>query len=141
LRELREFLADDQIDRAIRLARTRPAVLIARRKLDESANRNRRRILSVLRPQVHFGADVKIAQIIAGPVCIDARVPIDDAAEARISDESGDKVAIDPRVEDEGSEDLGAVADPDAERAGEVADVGVALDEIRSAAISGHRPL
>ena len=69
-------------------------------------------------------------------VFVDQRIAIDDAAERRVAHENRPHVAVDPRVEQERAEDLRAPADPDAERAGEVGDVGVALNVVRAAAVA-----
>ena len=56
-------------------------------------------------------------------------------------DEDRPDVAIDARVDEERSEDLRAILDADGERAGEVGDVGVALDPVRAATIAANGPL
>src|SRR5438067_322439 len=68
-------------------------------------------------------------------------VSLDGAAEGRVGDKPRVQVAVDARVEEERAENLRATLDADGERPGEIADVGVALDEVRAAAIAASGPL
>ena len=56
-------------------------------------------------------------------------------------DEQGAQIAVDPCIDKEGAKDLGAVAQSDAHRPGEIGDVGVALHPVGAAAIRARRPL
>ena len=139
--QLRRFLAHDRVEREIRLPRAHPDVFVAGRNLHEAADGERGRLLTVLRPQVDLRADVQVAHVVAGPVLVDAGIAVDDPAKRGFVDEQRIQVAVDARVEEERPEDLRAILDADAEGAREIADVGVALDPVRSAAIRASGPL
>src|SRR5207302_2962037 len=85
--------------------------------------------------------DIEVAEIVPGPWLMDVGIPIDHAAERRIARKQRNQIPVDSRVEDERAEDLGAIADADREGPCEIADVRIALDEIRAAAITGHGKL
>src|SRR5439155_6251895 len=130
------------IDEEVRLPRAAAARLIRGRQLDDAPQRESRLVLPELRPEVILRAHIKVADVVARPVPIDQRVAIHDAADFGIVQENGPLVvAVDPRVDQERAEDLPPVLDPYGERAREVPDVGVALDEVRAAPIRAARPL
>ena len=104
-------------------------------------NGERRRLLAELRPQIELRAHVEVADVVAGPALVHPRVAIDDAAHVRVVDEQRPQVAIDPRIDEERSEELRAVLDPDGERARDIADVAEALDVIGAAPVAADRPL
>src|SRR5205814_10612597 len=79
--------------------------------------------------------------VVAGPRLVDAGITIDEAALRRVAVEDRHRVVIDARVEEKRAEDFRTVLDPDGERAVEIADVGVALDVVRAAAVAAHGPL
>ena len=141
LDELRRFLADDEIEGHIRLAGADSRVLVARRQLHDRTRSDGRRVLTVLGPQVELRTQVEITDVVARPVFVDARIAIDDAAEGRVVDEDRTDVAIDARVDEKRSKNLGAILQPVREGACEVGDVGVALDPVRSTAIYAPGPL
>jgi hypothetical protein len=93
-----------------------------------------------LRQKARFRADIEIADVVAGPCPVDTRVAIDDAADFRVAGEERPQIAVDARVEEEGSENLEMIFDSDGKRAREVADVRKALDEICAAAVAADRP-
>ena len=138
--QLRGFLADDAVDREVRLAGAVAHAVLRSRQLDDAADRDGQRILAVLRPQVDLRADIEVADVIPSPRLVDARVPIENPAEVRVLDEQRFDVAVDAGVEEERSEDLRAILDAVPNRAGEVADVCVALDEVRAATIPANGP-
>jgi hypothetical protein len=90
----------------------------------------RRRLLVSLRPEAVLRADVEIADVVAGPVLIDAGISIDEAAEGGVEDEDRPDVPIDTGIDEEGSENLRPVLDADRKRAGKVGYVGVALTQL-----------
>ena len=105
------------------------------------AHGHRRRVLPGLGPQIDFRAEVEVADVVAGPALVHARIAIDDAAEGRVVDEQRTEIAIDARVDEERSEDLGAILHAERERAGEIGDVGVALNLVGAAPVAARRPL
>ena len=139
LDHLVRFFAHDQIDRDVGLARAGADIFLAGWRLQHRAHGNRRGILPRLGPQVHFRAQIQVADVVAGPVLVHARVAIHDAADSRVVDEERIRVAIDARVEQKRSEDLRAIAEADREGAREIADVGVPLLPVRAAPIGAHR--
>ena len=142
LHNLRDVLAANEIDEEVRLPRAAAARLIRGRQLDDAPQREGGLVLAEFRPDVIFRADIEVADVVARPVPIDQRVAIHDAADFGIVQENGPLVvAVDPRVDQERAEDLRPVLDPHGERAREVPDVGVALDEVRAAPIRAARPL
>src|SRR5207248_11734317 len=94
-----------------------------------------------LQTEVSFRAEREVPDVVARPVLRDPRIAVDDAAEVGVVDEQRIQVPIDPRVEEERTEDLRAILDADPERAREVPDVGVALNPVRAPPIPSHRPL
>ena len=111
LDQLRRFLADDRVERDIRFPGADAGVLLSSRRLDEGADCEGRRVLAILRPQIHFRAHVEVADVVAGPLLGHARIAVDDAAEGGVVDEKQrPHVAVDARVDEEGSEQLGASA-------------------------------
>src|SRR6476646_8796956 len=138
---MRSFLADDEVDAGVNFARRDARVLLACRHLHDAANRQRRRLLAELGPEIDLGSEIEIADVVASPPLVHKRIAIDDAARLRVAREERPDVAVDPCVEEERSEDLGAILQAHAERAGKVADVREALDVVRAAAIAGDRDL
>src|SRR4029077_19217183 len=117
-------------------------VLLAGRQLEHAAYRNRRRLLVILRPQVDLRADVEVADVVARPVLVDAGIPIGHAAKHRVvDDEERPHIAIDARVEQERSKDLGAILDADPDRAVEAADVLIPLDPVGPAPVAANAVL
>ena len=141
LDHLRRFLARDEVEQDVGFARAVADVLLRRRQLDDAAEGEGGRILAILRPQIHLRADVEVADVVARPRLVDARIAIDDPSDGGIGDEHRDDVAIDARIDEERPEDLGPIPEAHGKGAGEVGDVGVALDEVRAAPIPADRPL
>src|SRR5206468_10009406 len=97
-------------------------VLLRRRELHDAADGERSRILAIPRPQIHLRAHVEVADVVARPRLVDARIAIDDPADGRIGHEHRDDVALDARVEEERPDDLGSLPEADPESSGEAAD-------------------
>src|SRR5262249_3515113 len=136
------FGADDEIDVDVGLAGRDALVLVAGRDLDDAANGERRRVLPRLRQQVQLDARVQIADVVAAPRRLVERIPVDDAADrAVVAEEERPQVTVDARVEEEGAEDLGAIADADRQGPRKVADVGETLNVVRPAPVPADRPL
>ena len=108
---------------------------------DGGAQRHRGGRLRPLRHEVEFRADEQVADVVAAPSAVRPRIAVDDAADLGVVDEDRPQIALDPGVDQKRSENLGAVLDADAERAGEIADVGEALNEVGAAAVAARRPL
>src|SRR5207253_8879766 len=102
--------------------------------------REGRRSVAALRPQVAMRADGGVGGVIPSPRLGEAGGAIEDRGEVRVLDEQRFGVAVDAGVEEERSEDLRAILDAVPDRAGEVADVCVALDEVRAATIPANGP-
>ena len=138
---LPELLAANEVEPEIGLPGRHARVVVAGRQLHHPAERERRRLLAELRPQVELRAQIEVADVVAGPALVHPRGAIDDAPHVRVVGEQRPQIAIDPRVHEERSEELGAVPDADGERGGDVADVAEALDVVRAAPVSADRPL
>jgi hypothetical protein len=94
-----------------------------------------------LGPEVHLGAEVDVAEVVAGPRGVDAGIPIDKPAVFRVGIEQRPDVAVDARIEEHRPEDFRAAFDAVCERAGEVANVGVALNIVGASTVAADRPL
>src|SRR5262249_31656510 len=94
----------------------------------------------MLRQQIDLRAEIQITDVAADPCARDARIAVDNAAEAGIVYEAGRGSAIDARIEQKGAEHFHAIRDAGCEGAGEIRDVRVSLDVVRPAAIARGRP-
>src|SRR4030095_8036744 len=138
---LLRFLARDEVDREIGGAGAHPDVIVAGRQLDHAAERERGRLLAELGHQVVLRPDVEVADVVGGPVLVDAGIAIDEGAEGRVGDKDRTDGAVDARVDPERAKDLAPPLDADPERAGKVGNVRVALHKVGAAAVAATRPL
>ncbi|PYR37407.1 MAG: hypothetical protein DMF90_06775 [Acidobacteria bacterium] len=90
--------------------------------------------------QVELAANVEVADPVASPARVHLGVAIENAAPLLIGREDGTQIALDARVEEKRGEDFGAISEAEGEGAGDVADVRVTLDVIRSPTIGARRP-
>ena len=82
----RVFLAEDGVDDEIGASGAGARVVVPGRRLEHAAQSDGRRLLAVLGPEVELGAEVEVADVIAAPSAVHARIAIDDAAVVRIVD-------------------------------------------------------